>query len=74
MRTFDAACLMTTRSMIMLLSCHPHLLKRDEYNADKSSSDFSDIPAFPENFGTKAKEIAEAIAIATAARLLKRPT
>jgi chromosome segregation ATPase len=44
----------------------------DEYNADKSSSDFSDIPAFPENFGTKAKEIAEAIA--TAARLLKRPT
>ena len=31
----------------------------------------TDIPAFPENFGAKAKEIAEAVA--TAAQVVKRP-
>jgi hypothetical protein len=44
---------------------------QDEYIAKNGPSDLPDIPAFPENFGAKAKEIAEAIAIAV--RVVKRP-
>jgi hypothetical protein len=45
---------------------------QDKYNAETNSSGaLPDIPAFPENFGTKSKAIAEAFE--AAAQVVKRP-